>query len=170
MPATPERGGRGSGGTVSKSSMSPAPGNPSARGFTGRHRRFFERSLAPPGRERPPVDGPPGRVGTAHDWGAGRFTSPAASGRPVNMGSSCLPPAGQCSPMSGGDRAKRQPRHTILTVNGQARSEEHTSELQSRLHIGCRVLLRKKEYTGSAEVWIKYNPEPYGSIDTTASS
>src|SRR2546422_4494059 len=36
---------------------------------------------------------------------------------------------------------------TIRTLNDQ-RSEEHTSELQSRLHLVCRLLLeKKKEYT-----------------------
>src|SRR2546422_8539609 len=30
---------------------------------------------------------------------------------------------------------------------GQARSEEHTSELQSRLHLVCRLLLEKKNRT-----------------------
>src|SRR2546422_1742695 len=29
----------------------------------------------------------------------------------------------------------------------EARSEEHTSELQSRLHLVCRLLLEKKKYT-----------------------
>src|SRR2546422_1368687 len=29
---------------------------------------------------------------------------------------------------------------------GAARSEEHTSELQSRLHLVCRLLLEKKKY------------------------
>src|SRR2546429_3733129 len=29
----------------------------------------------------------------------------------------------------------------------QARSEEHTSELQSRLHLVCRLLLEKKKHT-----------------------
>src|SRR2546422_5276288 len=29
------------------------------------------------------------------------------------------------------------------------RSEEHTSELQSRLHLVCRLLLEKKKYTRS---------------------
>src|SRR2546422_8445757 len=29
---------------------------------------------------------------------------------------------------------------------GQHRSEEHTSELQSRLHLVCRLLLEKKNY------------------------
>src|SRR3989449_1911063 len=31
------------------------------------------------------------------------------------------------------------------TVLGRARSEEHTSELQSRLHLVCRLLLEKKK-------------------------
>src|SRR2546422_1663764 len=30
---------------------------------------------------------------------------------------------------------------------GRARSEEHTSELQSRLHLVCRLLLEKKKKT-----------------------
>src|SRR5205809_1923050 len=30
----------------------------------------------------------------------------------------------------------------------QFRSEEHTSELQSRLHLVCRLLLEKKKYDG----------------------
>src|SRR2546422_3643271 len=46
------------------------------------------------------------------------------------------------------------PRTTTLTVSGtvsrtsfviQERSEEHTSELQSRLHLVCRLLLEKKK-------------------------
>src|SRR2546429_7280743 len=34
----------------------------------------------------------------------------------------------------------------LVTINGQltGRSEEHTSELQSRLHLVCRLLLEKK--------------------------
>src|SRR3989449_8223986 len=36
-------------------------------------------------------------------------------------------------------------RHRILRAGGDAtRSEEHTSELQSRLHLVCRLLLEKK--------------------------
>src|SRR2546422_7800176 len=35
-------------------------------------------------------------------------------------------------------------RGTILAV--RERSEEHTSELQSRLHLVCRLLLEKKKY------------------------
>src|SRR5205809_5031827 len=32
-----------------------------------------------------------------------------------------------------------------VVVTGHARSEEHTSELQSRLHLVCRLLLEKKK-------------------------
>src|SRR5687768_18570446 len=34
-------------------------------------------------------------------------------------------------------------------LNGQRRSEEHTSELQSRLHLVCRLLLEKKKNNSS---------------------
>src|SRR2546429_7975586 len=33
----------------------------------------------------------------------------------------------------------------LLGVNADLRSEEHTSELQSRLHLVCRLLLEKKK-------------------------
>src|SRR2546422_6717399 len=33
----------------------------------------------------------------------------------------------------------------IAAVNASLRSEEHTSELQSRLHLVCRLLLEKKK-------------------------
>src|SRR2546422_3062092 len=33
----------------------------------------------------------------------------------------------------------------ILTASAPTRSEEHTSELQSRLHLVCRLLLEKKK-------------------------
>src|SRR2546429_1450329 len=35
-------------------------------------------------------------------------------------------------------------RETTLTLSTDLRSEEHTSELQSRLHLVCRLLLEKK--------------------------
>src|SRR3989449_2093044 len=34
---------------------------------------------------------------------------------------------------------------TLSREDGRARSEEHTSELQSRLHLVCRLLLEKKK-------------------------
>src|SRR2546429_2536877 len=35
----------------------------------------------------------------------------------------------------------------VLAPDGGLRSEEHTSELQSRLHLVCRLLLEKKNTT-----------------------
>src|SRR2546422_7276904 len=35
--------------------------------------------------------------------------------------------------------------HSLLEHEGTKRSEEHTSELQSRLHLVCRLLLEKKK-------------------------
>src|SRR2546429_3168724 len=35
--------------------------------------------------------------------------------------------------------------HQRLAPSSSARSEEHTSELQSRLHLVCRLLLEKKK-------------------------
>src|SRR2546422_6175076 len=40
-------------------------------------------------------------------------------------------------------QAEPTPRPDVLT--GVERSEEHTSELQSRLHLVCRLLLEKKK-------------------------
>src|SRR2546429_7087324 len=36
------------------------------------------------------------------------------------------------------------------------RSEEHTSELQSRLHLVCRLLLEKKKHAADRHVWRDY--------------
>src|SRR2546429_5374157 len=47
--------------------------------------------------------------------------------------------------------AKRQSgQRGRLCVGAQARSEEHTSELQSRLHLVCRLLLEKKKHEPSS--------------------
>src|SRR2546422_7647665 len=37
-------------------------------------------------------------------------------------------------------------RHLVLQRGFEMRSEEHTSELQSRLHLVCRLLLEKKKH------------------------
>src|SRR2546422_5472389 len=37
--------------------------------------------------------------------------------------------------------------HLLIGAHQQVRSEEHTSELQSRLHLVCRLLLEKKKTT-----------------------
>src|SRR2546422_4020395 len=49
----------------------------------------------------------------------------------------------------GSDRARTTPMTNGITnattVRAPSRSEEHTSELQSRLHLVCRLLLEKKK-------------------------
>src|SRR2546422_8398562 len=44
-------------------------------------------------------------------------------------------------------RARGAPRPASHPRRRQRRSEEHTSELQSRLHLVCRLLLEKKKKT-----------------------
>src|SRR2546422_1740810 len=39
----------------------------------------------------------------------------------------------------------------LVAPEGKARSEEHTSELQSRLHLVCRLLLEKKKKKTSSD-------------------
>src|SRR5687768_18183786 len=45
--------------------------------------------------------------------------------------------------------APRQVRRRQRPGRAKKRSEEHTSELQSRLHLVCRLLLEKKKLTGT---------------------
>src|SRR2546429_3446187 len=40
------------------------------------------------------------------------------------------------------------------------RSEEHTSELQSRLHLVCRLLLEKKKHNNSPTHTVHHTPSP----------
>src|SRR6266699_5473824 len=47
------------------------------------------------------------------------------------------------SPAASGSRARR--RRNRLPGQDRPRSEEHTSELQSRPHLVCRLLLEKKK-------------------------
>src|SRR2546429_7292227 len=54
------------------------------------------------------------------------------------------------TPAVGSGNLSKKYRVTDLSVTGryvqiQVRSEEHTSELQSRLHLVCRLLLEKKK-------------------------
>src|SRR2546429_2257592 len=46
---------------------------------------------------------------------------------------------------------------------GPTRSEEHTSELQSRLHLVCRLLLEKKKKISSEYVQPAAGTKPYSS-------
>src|SRR5689334_12449977 len=74
-----------------------------------------------------------------HDVGGhGRVVSHRASGR-------VAPRRGQDVP---GVHAPRQPREDAAQgLLALARSEEHTSELQSQFHLVCRLLLEKKKNT-----------------------
>src|SRR2546422_7353699 len=47
---------------------------------------------------------------------------------------------------------------TIRRLAGPERSEEHTSELQSRLHLVCRLLLEKKKKTAQTFKCTKSEP------------
>src|SRR2546422_8423041 len=50
------------------------------------------------------------------------------------------------------DVGSRGDQHTVAPrQNAVWRSEEHTSELQSRLHLVCRLLLEKKKKTSAAK-------------------
>src|SRR2546422_5105571 len=55
----------------------------------------------------------------------------------------------RCSPAGrrGGRGVRRSGRHGahVERLRRRGRSEEHTSELQSRLHLVCRLLLEKKK-------------------------
>src|SRR5690348_18088748 len=44
----------------------------------------------------------------------------------------------------GADREERQQVHEVVVEQDGDRSEEHTSELQSPVHLVCRLLLEKK--------------------------
>src|SRR2546422_5605141 len=48
---------------------------------------------------------------------------------------------------------------TVSGVRDQTRSEEHTSELQSRLHLVCRLLLEKKKKNRTKRIM------SYGMLD-----
>src|SRR2546429_4196289 len=47
--------------------------------------------------------------------------------------------------MKSSPRTARDATTTVRVVARETRSEEHTSELQSRLHLVCRLLLEKKK-------------------------
>src|SRR2546429_6699026 len=62
---------------------------------------------------------------------------------------------------SPGGLRHRHPRHPPAALpeharRGAQRSEEHTSELQSRLHLVCRLLLEKKKNTYTSRSYFVY--------------
>src|SRR5687768_18198570 len=59
--------------------------------------------------------------------------------------SECQSPSRQLCAQQISAQRHESVHHTGRSESGQARSEEHTSELQSRLHLVCRLLLEKKK-------------------------
>src|SRR5687768_17845933 len=57
------------------------------------------------------------------------------------------------------DKQKRKAEHIADSYEDRGRSEEHTSELQSRLHLVCRLLLEKKKKKNKKK--IKHNSKEY---------
>src|SRR5438445_10122701 len=52
----------------------------------------------------------------------------------------------------------RSERAALLVQNGRSRSEDHTSELQSRQYLVCRLLLEKKKETKNTQTADTRNP------------
>src|SRR2546429_5507006 len=61
-------------------------------------------------------------------------------------------------------------RSPLLNASSHARSEEHTSELQSRLHLVCRLLLEKKKKTAPSTITNTRYRRFNGAISPTCSS
>src|SRR2546429_5634380 len=73
-------------------------------------------------------------------------------------------PDPECSTHRTGCQATRSSPQRHHGCNGHARSEEHTSELQSRLHLVCRLLLEKKKQNESILLdALLSGPSPAGS-------
>src|SRR2546422_7461452 len=61
----------------------------------------------------------------------------------------------------------RSGRRRVLRVGGWSRrSEEHTSELQSRLHLVCRLLLEKKKNVSIVEVAASHTDTTHAHVHT----
>src|SRR2546422_1581792 len=58
-----------------------------------------------------------------------------------------------------GVEARLRDAERWLDLTGSERSEEHTSELQSRLHLVCRLLLEKKKNTDQ-RTWTNSSRSP----------
>src|SRR5437660_5416827 len=71
--------------------------------------------------------------------------------------------------LAGAGRLLAQEFRVVLAeVLAPARSEEHTSELQSRGHLVCRLLLEKKKKKKPERIVIKPRVPKYYPNDTTS--
>src|SRR2546422_7160206 len=76
------------------------------------------------------------------------FRSCDGGGRGVDYGVQRLRNRGERGPCGNGSACRNTERDCGVR---SARSEEHTSELQSRLHLVCRLLLEKKKKKKKSE-------------------
>src|SRR5690606_41011850 len=108
-------------------------------------------SLGPAGRMRTPLTRRPCVISSTASHECRRKSRSHGHGRPE--------PAGSANAPCRGDRTllpirKREPDLSLRLQSGNhlwlgsnsSRSEEHTSELQSRENLVCRLLLEKKNY------------------------
>src|SRR2546422_3783934 len=78
----------------------------------------------------------------------------------------CRPPRSRSPPGRGAGGDQRGGRAPWGTCRASSpRSEEHTSELQSRLHLVCRLLLEKKKKKKSASNQIAEAENVHTPID-----
>src|SRR5687768_17995081 len=60
--------------------------------------------------------------------------------------------------------ARREPLKRLHPNKEEVRSEEHTSELQSRLHLVCRLLLEKKNTMKNINYTRRITSDPISTI------
>src|SRR2546422_1659349 len=100
--------------------------------------RFVPASRPARDADRLTVDFEGTMAGQAFDGGkAENFVFPLGEGRML--------PSSFRSAKAACCRSSRPPRAACRRARARPRSEEHTSELQSRLHLVCRLLLEKKK-------------------------
>src|SRR2546422_4130662 len=66
--------------------------------------------------------------------------------------SPCPPTRARSAGQSAPGRRTSSRRAGPARTSGSSRSEEHTSELQSRLHLVCRLLLEKKKNSNNTPI------------------
>src|SRR2546422_6293212 len=89
----------------------------------------------------------PTRMGVCDESATGAAAASAVSMRTERTGGSSVNGTGRGGAWARGEANLRcdTEAHNFSDSLRQIRSEEHTSELQSRLHLVCRLLLEKKK-------------------------
>src|SRR3712207_7632317 len=77
-------------------------------------------------------------------WGVGGATTPDSPAQARSVRCAARTPRGMGRSARSHQSAAERTRPTTPWPHGAARSEEHTSELQSRQYLVCRLLLEKK--------------------------